>query len=290
MSRKRRPDPYPSGAQAWFAPKPKPKKSYASPSYGAGTYGSQPASPPAGTYGSPPAAPPPAPLAHDSIYNLAADTATRRKANADSEFTYGLGVTGSRYGFRANVNPDTGAFSVAEMDPTSPDYNPFNQMAQLRKHFENSKRGVKNRYAAQGQLYSGALQNAQDDTVEEYQKGYGQLSSSFADMIRGLVSNRNNAYSGASDYLAAAGADELTRRAAQPAVASQAAPATPYGVQPIGTASPTPDVPYTPAMTAALKRWDATAPDYTSKPYTSPSGVRGTLHIYPGGRRVFVKK
>lgn len=192
--------------------------------YGRGAIAGQGASDKAVTgYGGGAPTPAAGSAAHDSAYNMAADAAKKRKEDADSQFTYGLGTASSQYGLRANVDANTGQFSVAEMDPTSPDYNPFNQMAMLRQNFEKSKRGVKNRYAAQGQLYSGALQNAEDDTVEDYQRGYGRLSSGYADLIQGLISGRNNAYTSANEYLATAGGEELGRRAAAPAPAAAAA-------------------------------------------------------------------
>lgn len=234
------------------------------------------------------------PLANDSIYNAAADLAERKREEATNEFQYGLGTAGVQYGLKADPN----TYSVSEMDPTSPDYNPFNQMALLRKHFENTKRGNTNRYAASGQLYSGALQNAQDDTVNDYQQGYGQLTSSFADLIHGLLSSRTAANDSADSDLAAAGADEIGRRQASPfavsptPTATQTAPVVGGYVAPSAVQAQSSQIMQ--ALQAAERRPASQSPTLAQAlaalPYTLSLIGGNVVHTYPDGRKVEVKK
>lgn len=182
------------------------------------------------------AAPSPTGVAHDSIYNAEADRAERIRTGAEGDLTYGLTRGANAYGLRATVNPDQ-TFSVAEVDPKSPDYNPFNQMAMLRKHFDQTQKGNTNSYAARGQIYAGSLQNAKDATREGYNQDQAGLTGAFGDYIRGLITNKRTAGDSADEILAGAGASE-TERKIENAAPDYGVPSSGSGLKPTSTVGP----------------------------------------------------
>jgi hypothetical protein len=71
-------------------------------------------------------------------------------------------------------------------DPTDP----FSQLHLLQRSFENRKRGNTNSYASSGQLYSGALQNAQNSAQYGYDQGYDQLRKGQNTALSGIANRR----------------------------------------------------------------------------------------------------
>jgi hypothetical protein len=59
--------------------------------------------------------------------------------------------------------------------------NPYSKAALLDRNFKQSTLGNTNSYAAQGQLYSGALQNAQNATTFGYLSGSNSLKNQYHD-------------------------------------------------------------------------------------------------------------
>jgi hypothetical protein len=144
-------------------------------------------------------------------------------------------------------------------DPT----NPFSQAALLKRSYDQAQRGNTNSYAARGQLYSGALQNAQDESGFQYQAGSDKLTKALTDFLA-----RNTSAGSQNDT-------NLELALGQAAGASvQAAPDNPLY-------QPDASVPAAaaPAATAAFR----------TIPWKDSAGNPGVLHIYPNGRRVFVR-
>lgn len=95
-----------------------------------------------------PAPPPPAvaqPQPVDTAFEQAKLTANRNVALSNSETAYQTGNLNFDYGY----NPD-GTINTA---------NPYSRAALYQLQYENQARGTTNSLAAQGQLYSGALEN-----------------------------------------------------------------------------------------------------------------------------------
>ena len=81
----------------------------------------------------------------------------------------------------ANVKQDYG------FDDAS---NPFNRAAMLQRSYTESRTRATNSYASQGQLYSGALQNAQDQNRFGYDKGHDSLRRDYNSQLAALKSRR----------------------------------------------------------------------------------------------------
>lgn len=72
---------------------------------------------------------------------------------------------------------------------------PFAKAALLQQTYQNSRRGNTNSMAAQGQLYSGALQNAQAGAERSYNQGYDQLKRGRQDALDQLLKGKLDRYS-----------------------------------------------------------------------------------------------
>ena len=81
-------------------------------------------------------------------------------------------------------------------DPNSPLFNPYSRAALLQKSYENTSRYNTNSMASRGQLYSGALQNAQNDASHNYSVGDDELRRSATNYYAGL---RDQAVAGTDD-------------------------------------------------------------------------------------------
>jgi hypothetical protein len=144
-------------------------------------------------------------------------------------------------------------------DPT----NPYSQAAMLKRSYDQAQTGNTNSYAARGQLYSGALQNAQNESGFQYQRGTDSQRKALLAFLAG------NTSAAAQNDVA------FTTAQAQAAAARlQAAPDNPL-YQPDASAPAA----AAPAATAAFK----------TIPWKDSAGNPGVLHIYPNGRRVFVR-
>lgn len=141
----------------------------------------------------PPGVPQPAPFDPNSDPGYVATAGASNQQLAD--VLTGLGVTfgpdgkpvfsggqylqaAQSYGIDENGNP------ITEGDTR---YDPFNQLNELKKNFENRKRGTTNSYAAAGQLYSGALNRAKETDATNYARSYSGLqrgaTSTYADIV-----------------------------------------------------------------------------------------------------------
>jgi hypothetical protein len=165
------------------------------------------------------------------------------------------------YGYTATFD-DQGKVTGLTYDPS----NPFSRAALLRKHYQQAKTGTTNSLAAHGQLYSGAMVNAQDANDRGYLQGENTLQSGLTGRLTGFAQRRREAGTRHEQDLSQAGAERVGRARDQD-TGDEA-----FAGQPAATAAPA-----------------RTAPRVIRN-YRSPSGRVGTLHIYADGRRVFVPK
>jgi hypothetical protein len=152
-----------------------------------------------------------------------------------------------------------------QFDPS----NPFSQAAMLKRNYDQAQTGNTNSYAARGQLYSGALQNAQNESGFQYQKGSDTISKALIDFLA------NNQSAGATNdtnlqtTLGQAFGSRVQNAGANPLYEPSAAAA--------------------PAQAAPLQDTNAAPAAFQTIPWKDSAGRPGVLHIYPDGRRVFVR-
>jgi hypothetical protein len=133
------------------------------------------------------------------------------------------------YGYSATYNPD-GSVASLTVDPN----NPFSRAAQLKKSYDQAKTGTGNSLAAQGQLYSGALANAQNANDTGYSQGQNTLEKSLGSILAGIIGGERTARSDFETGKGTAFGDRVTRAGSNPlysptaadAPAAPAAPAT----------------------------------------------------------------
>lgn len=184
--------------------------------------------------------------------NLDTTLQTDQAQRAGLGATYGLGVDAT-----GNVIDDKS--------------NPYSRAAALQTAYDQSVRGTNNSYAARGQLYSGAIQNAQNWNATQNGSRRDALIREFTSVRTGLDSrdlSARNAYQAAVD---AAGAQNIQYGIDHPPDAAS--------VPAVATARPS-------AQDAASAA-NGGAPKITAN-YKAPSGARGTLKVYPNGRKVFI--
>jgi hypothetical protein len=202
-----------------------------------------------------PATPGPSALPPDAAYEQTLGNLAQRR---DSTIA-GLGQQRQQgllsYGYTESA-PGQLAF-----DPT----NPYSQAAMLKRNYDQARTGNTNSYAARGQLYSGALQNAQDES----QFREGQASDALQKgLLAFLANNTQDRFTAGSDYNLGAGqalGDAIGRAPSNPA----------YN-------------PVTSAAAPAVAK--ATTPAFKAVAGTDSKNNPGVWHIYPDGRKVFVRK
>jgi hypothetical protein len=107
----------------------------------------------------------------------------RNVGYADAQATYDRGRIQRDYGYDA-----TGA-----VDPS----NPYSRAALLDRHFKETTMGNTNSFASQGQLYSGALQDAQNASTFNYLGDSNNLKNQYSDAINQTGLNQLGAYANA---------------------------------------------------------------------------------------------
>lgn len=205
----------------------------------------------------PPAAAPAAALPPDASYEATiAGLASRRDSTV-------AGLGQQRQQGLLDYGYTEGAPGQIAFDPT----NPYSQAAILKRNYDQARAGNTNSYAARGQLYSGALQNAQDES----QFRQGQASDSLQKGLLAFLANNTQAQFGAgSDYNLGAGqalGDAIGRAPGNPAY------------NPVLSAAPTP---------AAATKATAGGPKVVAG--KDSKGNPGVWHLWPDGRKVFVRK
>lgn len=181
------------------------------------TKASAPASP-APTWGAAVNAPPPAPspLLPDSAYTAQLG----QNQNVYNQTAAGVTNAQNQLGLNYGVTYTPGTIAGAEkklgvphqdasftIDPNIDVSNPFSRAGLLKRAFQNNVRGTTNNYASQGQLYSGALQNAQNANTFNYQQGNDALikgfQSQYGDTLSTLLTAGNTLSQSDIDALAA---------------------------------------------------------------------------------------
>lgn len=141
--------------------------------------------------------------------------------------------------------------------------NPYSQAALLKRHYDQARTGNTTSYAARGQLYSGALQNAQAETNFGESQGSDALQKQ---LMAFLASNLQSKTQAGVDYdtgYAQAGAARIDRA---------------------------PDNPLYAPVTSAPAAAAPAAKAYREQPGKDSKGNPGVWHVYPDGRKVFVRK
>lgn len=105
--------------------------------------------------------------------------------HTQNEADYQRHQIGQSYGYDANGNLIT----------SGADLNPYAQAAVMKRHYDAMTRGTLNSYAANGQLYSGALQNASDANDFNYGLSADQLKRA----TQGAYHGQDLAVQGAQD-------------------------------------------------------------------------------------------
>lgn len=110
--------------------------------------------------------------------------------NIFADLTKSAGYAQADYGYTgSDTNGDGIPDSGFNVDPN----NPFSRAALLQKRYTESKQGTTNSMAAQGQLYSGALQSAQDENSFQNQAGVDENQKAFNRYLDSLISGRRDA-------------------------------------------------------------------------------------------------
>lgn len=186
---------YGLGALASWA---KPKPAAPAPNYGPGgnTIGAW------GTSWKPPATPAPTPAPTGDQKQAAATSYlspnavalkgfnTSARDNIFADLTKSAGNAQADYGYTGqDTNGDGIPDAGFNVDPS----NPFSRAALLQKRYTEAQRGTTNSMAAQGQLYSGALQTAQDENAFQNNAAVDENQKAFNRYLDSLVSGRRDA-------------------------------------------------------------------------------------------------
>lgn len=111
----------------------------------------------------------------DVGYTATASAVTNQGTHAQAYHDYQAGSGEQSFGYDASGNLIT----------SGANYNPFSQAAVLQRNYDNTKRGSINSYAAQGQLYSGALKNKQSTDAYNFDVSDDRLKRAAQDYFHG---------------------------------------------------------------------------------------------------------
>lgn len=201
-------------------------------------------------------------LGVDPNYDAMLASATRNRDTALQQNEAARAQLGQTYGFRVGEGG-----SVMD-DPT----NPFSRAAALATAYRQRTQGSTTSYAARGQLYAGSLQNAHNANQEWNLRSRDALIRDFMNARTRLSNADVLAQNAFADAASAAEADRVQR-----ALAAR------------DEVVPNADL-LAALMPSAQDQASAAnggAPKITQN-YKSPSGKRGTLKVYPNGRKVFI--
>lgn len=141
----------------------------------------------------------PAPLPPDPYLQNSILTANRNIGLGDAESTWQQGQLQRSSGFDANGNVIT----------SGADFNPYSQAMQLQDNWHTAQRGTTNSLASQGQLYSGAMANAQGYNDKNYAQGFDALKTQTLGGYHGIQANRLGTYASNSIGTNSAGFDSI---------------------------------------------------------------------------------
>lgn len=137
----------------------------------------------------------------DSGYILGAAGVNQQNTNAQGDHDYGVLRGGQTFGYDAAGHGISGGAA----------YNPYSQAAVLQRSYDNTKRGTTNSYAAQGQLYSGALKNAQATNAYNFNVSSDALQRGASDYYHGLDSSLQGTKTAGQTSIAQLVIDALNR-------------------------------------------------------------------------------
>ena len=113
-----------------------------------------------------------------------------RRDNAYADITQDAGRHMTEYGYTGqDTNNDGIPDSGFQVDPN----NPFSRAALLQRSYDQAQRGTTNSMAAQGQLYSGALQNALNEDRFQFDRGTDQNMKAFDRGLTEFMRGRRDA-------------------------------------------------------------------------------------------------
>lgn len=114
---------------------------------------------------------------------------------------YQRGQLGQTYGL--GIRPDGTVFD----DPS----NPYSRAAELQKAYKRSQRGAQTSFAAQGQLYSGAYQNAQNENANVLGRNQDANIRGFLAAQQGITQSGQSAQGAFLSSQAAAESERIAR-------------------------------------------------------------------------------
>jgi hypothetical protein len=135
----------------------------------------------------------------DPSYVASTGSAQRRLALTMAGLDYQQGQLGGTYGL--GVNAQGGVFD----DPS----NPYSRAAALQESYRRAQLGNTTGMAARGQLYSGALQNAQNQAGRDYGQGRDALVRQFMAAQQQIQQGKLGASAAYEDAIAQAEAERI---------------------------------------------------------------------------------
>lgn len=109
--------------------------------------------------------------------------------------------------------------------------NPYSRAAALKKSWQQNKTGNTNSYASRGQLYSGALNRAQNTADGQYGEGKDALLKGFGSGARDIFNRRFQTWNSAESSIRDALERRLQTSLANPLPSAPQAPAAPAPTQ-----------------------------------------------------------
>lgn len=200
-------------------------------------------------------------------------------SSAAADYGYTVNYTPGARDAQGNVDPNDpnsiGTYSIGGIDPN----NPNSRAAALQRAYQNQQRGNTNSYAARGQGYSGALQNAQNDATTTYGANEAANERSFANLISGYFNNAGSARTNALTGNASAVGDLANRMAATPAPSTVTYAGAPYTPADAANGQPFAAPVGTPTVASVLASKSLLGTDITKKPpasYYKPKKAKGS--------------
>ncbi len=154
----------------------------------------------------------------DPAYDAATGAASFNYQTAALGAQYQRGQLGQAYGL--GIRPDGTVF-----DDVS---NPYSRAAEQQKAYDRAKRGTTTSMAAQGQLYAGSTQNAQNENARVADRGRDALIRSFMGAQQEITQGEQAAQGSYLNASALAESERIARALAnRPLPAQVAAPVAP---------------------------------------------------------------
>jgi hypothetical protein len=126
------------------------------------------------------------------------------------------------YGYGATYDANGNVASLT-VDPN----NPYSRAAQLKKSYDQAKTGTTNGLAARGQLYSGAMTNAQNANDTGYSQGVNTLEKNLGQILASIIGGERTARTDYTTNEGTAYGDRVGRAGQSPLYSPTAADAAP---------------------------------------------------------------